>query len=99
MVVRAELPGIDPDKDIEVTASDGVLHIHARREEKAEHTDKQGYRTEFRHGSFVRNLPLPAGIKDEDITATYTDGVLEVRAPLPVEEAKPDVTRVPISRT
>jgi HSP20 family protein len=99
MVVRAELPDIDPDKDVEVTVTDGMLHIRAHREEKTEHKDKGGYRSEFRYGSLVRNLPLPAGVTDTDVTATYTDGVLEIRAPLPVEEAKPDVTKVPVTRT
>ena len=98
MVVRAELPDIDPDKDVELTVADGVLHIEARREQRSEHEDKGGFRSEFRYGSFVRSVPLPAGAKIEDITATYTDGMLEIRAPLPPEAAEPDVTRVPITR-
>ena len=100
LVVRAELPGVDPDKDIEVTISDGVLHIRAERQEKEEHTDKNRYRSEFRYGSFTRNVPLPEGIKDEDIKASYTDGVLEVRTPLP-EAAIPAGTekkKLPITR-
>jgi HSP20 family protein len=98
LVVRAEMPDIDPDKDVEVTVCDGVLHIRAQREVRAEHKDKDGYRSEFRYGTFVRNLPLLAGIKDEDITAAYVDGVLEIRAPLPAVE-KPEVTKVPVTRT
>ena len=40
LVIRAELPGIDPDKDVEITIGDGLLHIHAerRQEEKVEAT-------------------------------------------------------------
>ena len=30
LVVRAELPDIDPDKDVEVTTADGVVRIHAQ---------------------------------------------------------------------
>ncbi len=81
LVVRAEVPGIDPDKDVDVSVSDGMLHIKAEREEKAEHRSKTGYRSEFRYGSFSRSVALPAGAREEDITATYKDGVLEVRAP------------------
>lgn len=84
LVVRAEVPGIDPDKDVDVSVSDGMLHIRAEREEKSEHKSKNGYRSEFRYGSFSRSVALPAGAKEEDITATYKDGVLEVRAPAPV---------------
>jgi HSP20 family protein len=90
LVVRAEVPGIDPDKDVDVSVSEGMLHITAEREEKTEHKSKTGYRSEFRYGSFTRSIALPPGAREEDVTATYTDGVLEVRAPAPV--AAPDAT-------
>lgn len=98
LVVRAELPDIDPDKDVELSVAGGVLHIRAQREEKTEKREKDLYRSEFRYGSFVRNVTLPEDVKDEDITASYKDGILEVRAPLPAGEQKPDVTKVPIAR-
>lgn len=83
LVVRAEMPGVDPDKDVEITISDGYLNIRAERQEKEEHQDKGSYRSEFRYGSFSRSVMLPEGVKEEDIKASYTDGVLEVRTPLP----------------
>jgi HSP20 family protein len=98
LVVRAELPGIDPDKDVELSVANGVLHIRAQREEKTEKGDKEGYRSEFRYGAFVRNVSLPEGVNDDDVAATYKDGILEVRIPMPAEEAKPPVTKVPITR-
>jgi HSP20 family molecular chaperone IbpA len=73
-VLRAELPGIDPDKDVEVSVADGVLTIHAERKEQ----QKEGRRTEFRYGSFTRSIALPAGADDYDITAVYDKGVLEI---------------------
>ena len=96
VVVRAELPGIDPDKDVEVTVADGVLHISAHREEKAEHKDKHGYRSEFHYGSFSREVALPTGVDESQVKASYNDGVLEVRAPIPA--AKAEVKKVPIGR-
>jgi HSP20 family protein len=96
LVVRAELPGIDPDRDVELTVSDGLLHLRAEREEKSEQKGKRGYRSEFRYGSFERTLQLPAGTKDEDVSASYKDGILEVRVPMP--EEKVPVTKVAISR-
>ena len=80
-VVRAEMPGIDPEKDVDVSVANGELHIRAQREEKSEEMSKNGYRSEFRYGSFTRDIPLPESIKDDDITASDHDGVLEVRAP------------------
>ena len=98
LVVRAELPGIDPEKDVDVTVSDGVLSIKAERQEKKEHKDKDSYRSEFRYGSFVRRIPLPSGVQQGDVTASYKDGVLEVRAPMPDQEQGAGASKIPISR-
>jgi HSP20 family protein len=81
LVVRAELPGIDPDKDVELTMSDGMLHIEAERREEEKTEDKGYVRRELRYGSFTRSLPLPQGVTEADITATYKDGILEIRIP------------------
>jgi HSP20 family protein len=83
LVVRAEVPGIDPEKDVDVSVAEGMLHIKAEREEKSEQKSKTGYRSEFRYGSFTRTIALPPGAREEDVTASYRDGVLEVRAPAP----------------
>lgn len=89
LVVRADLPGIDPDKDVELTVSDGMLHIEAERREEEKREEKGYLRREVRYGSLSRSLPLPAGVTGADITAVYKDGVLEIRIPeLKHEEAK-----------
>ncbi len=90
-VVKAELPGVDPDKDIEITVSGDVLTVHAERSE--EEKDKQ--RSEFRYGSFTRNLRLPEGARADDITAAYDKGVLTVRAP--VGEVAPPTQRIQVT--
>ncbi|HSP76857.1 MAG TPA: Hsp20/alpha crystallin family protein [Cryobacterium sp.] len=97
LVVKAEIPGIDPEKDVDVSVSDGVLHIRAERQEKTEHKDKDGYRSEFRYGSFTRDIVLPRGVQEEDVTASYRDGVLEVRVPVP--EGSEEPKKVPIARS
>ena len=86
LVIRADLPGIDPDKDVELTVSGGILHIEAERrgEEKREETGS--LRHELRYGSLSRSLPLPEGVTEADITATYKAGVLEIRIPEPKRE-------------
>ncbi|GAB4100862.1 Hsp20/alpha crystallin family protein [Sinomonas halotolerans] len=98
LVVKAELPGIDPDKDVDVSVSDGALHIRARREEKSEHKDNDSYRSEFRYGSFSRTLPLPEGVTGDDVTASYKDGVLEVRVPVPTQTAPPPSAKIQVTR-
>ncbi|WNZ06650.1 Hsp20/alpha crystallin family protein [Streptomyces sp. 11x1] len=78
-VVRAELPGITPEKDVEITVTEGVLTLRAeRREEIAEK-----HRTEFRYGTFTRSVRLPAGARGDEATAEYKDGVLTVTVPVP----------------
>lgn len=98
MVVRAELPGIDPEEDVDVTVSDGVLHIRGERREKAGHKDKADYRSEFRYGSFARNITLPSGCRQEDVSASYTDGVLEILVPVP-QQPGPSETKVKVTRS
>jgi HSP20 family protein len=86
VVVRAELPGIDPEKDVEVTVEGGLLTISAHREERTEDKQKDSYRSEFRYGHLERQIRLPEGTGPEAVSATYTDGVLEVRLPAPRSE-------------
>ena len=86
LVIRADLPGIDPDKDVELTVSDGMLHIEAERREEEKREEKGYLRHELRYGSLSRSLPLPEGVTEADITATYKAGVLEIRIPEPKRE-------------
>jgi HSP20 family protein len=96
-VIRADLPGIDPEKDVEITVADGVLHITADRriEDRAE---EKGYlRHEIRYGRLARTLPLPEGVSESDIAATYKDGILEVRVPVPPRTAEGEPTKIAIT--
>jgi HSP20 family protein len=99
LVVRAELPGMDPEKDIEITVSDGVLTISAERLEEIAEDDKEqaGYRSEFRYGSFRRSVALPAGTSPDVVAAKYDHGVLEVR--VPVATTPPAPAKVAITTT
>ena len=47
------MPGIDPDKDVEITVSDHMLQVKAERRQETKTEDKKGYRSEFRYGSLV----------------------------------------------
>lgn len=90
-VVRAELPGVDPERDIEVTMADGILTIRANR--TAEQAGK--IHSEFRYGSFSRRITLPIGADADHLQASYDNGVLEVVVPLKAE-AKASVRRIPV---
>lgn len=98
IVVRAELPGIDPSQvDIEVT--DGVLTIRGERTAEAEREDEGWLIRESSYGSFERSMVLPEGVDPDDIAAEYRDGILEIHVPKALEAAKPKTTRVSIGTT
>ncbi|ARG59229.1 hypothetical protein B1T45_03240 [Mycobacterium kansasii] len=83
--VRAEMPGIDPAKDVDITVRNGQLTIKAERTEKKEFEG----RSEFSYGSFVRTVSLPDGADEDDIKATYDKGILTVSVGVS-EPAKPE---------
>jgi len=92
-IVRAELPGLDPEKDVEVTADAGTLTIHAERREEHE----EGHRSEFRYGSLTRSVTLPANVDAGKVTASYNKGILQVSAP--ITDTKTESHRIPVKQT
>ena len=91
--VRAELPGVDPTDDIEVTVRDGQLTIKAERTQ----TGESNGHSEFSYGSFVRSVALPAGADEDEIHATYDRGILTVSVSL--SEDQPSEKRVEVIET
>jgi HSP20 family protein len=97
LVVRAELPGIDPDKDVHVQLRDHTLEIRAERREEQKSEEKGVRRSEFRYGSFFRTISMPESAKESDVDASYADGILEIRVPLePKHGAEPKA--IPVAR-
>ena len=62
LVIRAEAPGIDPDKDVELAVSEGVMRLMVHRQKGSRTSDARHYRSEFHYGSFTRLVALPAGL-------------------------------------
>lgn len=89
-IVRTDLPGIDP-KDIDIKVVGDILTIKGSREETRETKKADFLKREIRYGAFERSIPLPEGIKAEDLKAIYHDGVLELSAPMPKEAAPKEV--------
>ncbi|MDI6824842.1 MAG: Hsp20/alpha crystallin family protein [Bacillota bacterium] len=80
LLIRAELPGVDPEQ-VEVTVEDDRLTIRGERKEQIEVEKESWLRRELRYGSFERCLTLPAEADTEKIKATYRNGVLEITVP------------------
>ncbi|GAA3047251.1 Hsp20/alpha crystallin family protein [Streptomyces roseofulvus] len=91
-VLRAELPGMDPD-DITLTVDDNLLTVRAEHGESTEDKDH----SEFRYGVFRRTVRFPDPIPADDVEASYADGILTVRVPTPAREARAART-IPVRR-
>jgi HSP20 family molecular chaperone IbpA len=73
-VIRAEIPGVDPTKDIDVSVQDGAVTIRADRT-----TGKpDAVHSEFHYGRLVRVLALPTTALEETAEATYDNGILRI---------------------
>jgi len=84
LVMRADLPGIDPKK-VELAMEGHHLILKGEREAKEERKEKDYLYREVSYGRFERAIELPEGVDTESIKATYHDGVLEVTMKAPKE--------------
>lgn len=80
IVVKAEMPGIPPEK-IDITVADGELRISGERSEEKEVKEQDYYRAERQYGRIFRAIALPEGCDTENVSATAKDGVVEVVIP------------------
>jgi len=79
LVIRAEMPGIEDDENIDVSVTGDRLTVAAKREQREESEEDGTFHSEFRYGSFSRTVKVPPGTDVDDITASYTNGIIEVR--------------------
>jgi len=77
VIVRAEIPGVDP-KDLDITVTGDRLTIAGEKKETVEKKDRDVFHCESRYGSFSRTVPLPATVDQQAVNAEYTHGVLTV---------------------
>jgi HSP20 family protein len=83
--VKVELPGIDPDSDVDIEVENGVLRVSGERKEDRTHEGEGWFRREMQYGSFERRIALPEGIDAENVRASYDAGVLDITIPLPTK--------------
>ena len=92
-VVRAELPGLDPEKDVKVEVANGMLTISATRQQE----EHDGSRSEFHYGTLARRVLLPDGADERAVVAKYAAGILEVTVPISAKAA--EARTIPIEHT
>ena len=94
LVTKIDLPGMKKE-EVKVEVTDGHLVISGERKSENEERRENVYRSERSYGSFYRAVPLPDGVKLEDVKASFAAGVLEVTVPL-VAKAEPKPRQVEI---
>ena len=72
--VRAEIPGVDPARDIKISRTGDILRVAVNR--SAPRADP--VRTEFHYGQFVGMIVLPRDAAARPLSATYDRGVLTI---------------------
>jgi HSP20 family protein len=97
IVLKAELPGIDP-KDVEVRVEDNTLYLKGERNYEKEVNEQNYHRIERSYGSFARSFSLPNSISAEKVKAEYKDGLLTLTMPKR-EEAKPKTIKIDVTKS
>jgi len=92
-VLIADIPGVKRE-EVEVTLEDGVLSIKGERRVETEEAREGFHRKERVHGSFLRQFTLPDTVNTDSISATVTDGVLEIGIP---KQAKPEPRKISVN--
>lgn len=82
---RLELPGIDPDADVDIEVENGVLRVSGERKQTAEHEGDGWFRREMHYGFFERRIGLPEGVDAEGVKASYEAGILDIAIPMPAQ--------------
>ena len=94
--ITAELPGV-AEEDITLSLSSGILTVSGEKKSEEKKEGETYHITERQYGSFSRSLKLPYEPEQDDISASFKDGVLKVTLPKP-KEMKPDVYKIPIQK-
>jgi len=96
LVLKAELPGINPD-DVEIRVEDNTLYLKGERKFEKEVKEQNYHRVERSYGTFTRSFSLPNSVDADKVGASYQDGVLTLTMPKK-EEAKPKTIKINVSK-
>jgi HSP20 family protein len=97
--LRVALPGVDP-KDVQLHVQGNLLNIIGERKFARTMKEAELLEREIAYGKFERTLTLPEGVNGEKMVAEYTNGVLEITAPVSAEALpkKIEIRTVPLTK-
>jgi HSP20 family protein len=90
LIVRAEVPGIDP-KGIDISLSNDVLTIKGEKKQEKEEAEENYHFIERSYGAFSRSIRLPREVQSDKINASYKNGLLKVTLPKSEEAKKKEI--------
>ena len=96
IVLKAELPGMDPN-DVEVRVEDNTLYLKGERKYEKEVKEQNYHRVERSYGSFARSFSLPNSISTDKVRAEFKDGLLTLTMPKR-EESKPKTIKIDVTK-
>ena len=96
LVLKAELPGIDPN-NVEIRVEDNSLYLKGERKFEKEVKEQNYHRVERSYGTFTRTFSLPSSISADKVVANYKDGILTLTMPKR-EEAKPKTIKINVNK-
>jgi HSP20 family protein len=80
IVVRVEVPGMEK-QDCRITIENNVLYVSGEKHFERESHESTYHVMERAYGSFQRTLPLPRNVDADEASASYKNGVLNIRLP------------------
>ena len=92
VIVRVELPNVDPKK-VDIAVAEDTMTLRGETKHEEEQKERNYYYRELLYGAFTRTLKLPTEVKGAEAKAVYKDGVLEVTIPK-AEHVKPIPVKV-----
>lgn len=78
--ITTPVPGFTPE-EVEVTFSEGVLKISAQHSQQSSQAQGGYLRREIAFGNYQRAIQLPGDVKEDEISATFDNGMLTVMVP------------------
>ena len=96
LVLKAELPGVNPD-DVEILVEDNTLYLKGERKFEKEVKEESLHRVERSYGTFARSFVLPNTIDSDKVKAEYENGILTLTMPKR-EEAKPRTIKINVAK-
>lgn len=90
--LKLEIPGIEA-KDLDIQVSAEAISVSGERKSETKTEEKGVTRTEFRYGKFSRVIPLPGRVENNNVTAEYKDGILNLTLPK-AEDEKNKVVKI-----